>query len=102
MNQTAKYTFLHPEVNDTVHKDPKFGYQPYEFILGNRGDSQAVPSTAVFKRDSRIGLPRPSMFGHCTNDYSLKFMENLTDAECVLQVADELTADVCTSMSYAN
>lgn len=93
------FTFLEPPVNESIHTNPASGYQPLEYILGSRGLKEE--EAEVFKRKAKVGFIRPSIFGHCSQDYSLKFMENLEIAECV-RSKSIVNANVCKSMGFSN
>jgi hypothetical protein len=93
------YTFLEPPVNDLIHLNPDAGYQPFEYITGSRG--LKTDEAEVFRRKGKVGFTRPSIFGHCSQDYNLKFMENLETAECV-STKSILNAAVCKSMGFSN
>ena len=41
----------------------------------------------MFTKDDRLGFPRLGFFGHCSNEYPIKFMENLPIQACVLPAA---------------
>ena len=92
-----EFTFLEPPVNDTIHSNPAPGYQPLEYITGFRGSNDAKK----YKNKMKVGFTRPSIFGHCSQDYTLKFMENLDSEECVIS-KKTMNADICNSLSFAN
>jgi len=50
----------------------------------------------------RIKLNRGGVYGHCSNEYPAKFMENLITDECVLKSAPGVTQDICTNLDFAN
>ena len=93
------YTFLEPPVNDLIYLNPATGYQPFEYITGSRGSK--ADEAEVFRRKGKVGFTRPSIFGHCSQDYNLKFMENLETAECV-STKSIVNAAVCKSMGFSN
>ena len=90
---------MEPAANDSIYLNPAEGYQPLEFITGSRGLKQ--DDAQLFKRKGRVGFTRPSIFGHCSQDYQLKFMENLPIAECV-SMKSVVNANVCKSLSFSN
>ena len=93
------FTFFSPAVNDTIHNNPQVAYQPLEYVNGFRG--KAIDASQEFKTKGKIGFTRPSIFGHCSNDYLLKFMENLPSDSCVVN-KKVLDSNLCQRLSFKN
>ena len=96
---TTSFTWtLPPPANDGVNLNPAKGYQPDEFLLGNK----VIGEQKVFKELDKVSFPTPSIFGHCSDHDYLKFMQNEETESCVLKDVQSITEEACKQVSFNN
>ena len=49
-----------------------------------------------------MGFPSPGIFGHCSNQNYLKFMNNLETNSCVVKEVDKIDEKACDATSFNN
>ena len=78
LTSTTGVTWTQPQMDASMHVDETQGYQPDEYLLGYKKFDVRADGTNVniFKEGDRVAFPTPGIFGHCSDQDYLKFMDN--------------------------